>query len=425
LSITITDDIDVADLKVTTAHKHKKRHRRSKEIQNAEPSTKFTALGRSMRVPEDFFLDPGDSLYLQFFIEEFHEVFDLGIMDGTRPLWNLLSRALEHLPLRYTLIAVSAWLYDGIAGRSRERSVANLRKAIPMIQSAVTATALDDGHGFAVFLLAYLSVVRGDVNGISLHIGGFYRILRYCNVLKEDGSPNVSHSALSMCLWRIAVRTDNIIGFIIQRASFPATSVPDSFHHSWVKEFDNPDRSDTVEWAAAQFALDDLGNKAVHLGVRSITIQREIQRGNGDGIEELNVELDMAFLVRDLEAWKRRRVLREAESRERARRAALPSVSPPIRFLDYEPLTFADESYAIMLVQYFTIRIQLSLVANPQIGPYPAERHMFAVELCRVYAAIGGLRKPGLSGLLVGLFFAGLALTDKTYPLGKKLLKTT
>jgi hypothetical protein len=370
-----------------------------------------------MPVPEDFFLDPADSLYLQYFMEEFSDVFSLGIMSGTRPLWNMLSRALEHVPLRYTLIAVSAWLYDGITGQSRERSVTYLRKAIPLIQNAVTATALDDGHGYAVFLLAYLSVVRGDVKGISLHVGGFYRILRHCNVLKEDGSPSPEHSALAMVLWRIAVRTDNIIGFIGQRAAFPAITVPDSLHPDWVKQFDNPSRPNTVGWAIAQFALDDLANRAIHLGVRAMNIYRTVQRGEGDGIEELNVELDLAFLIRDLEAWKRRRVLREAESRERARRVA-SSTEPPLKFLDYAPLTFADETYATMLCQYFTCRIQLSLIMNPQLGPYPSERHMFAVEFCRVYAGIGGLKRPGLSGLLVGLFYSALALTDKNYPLG-------
>lgn len=370
-----------------------------------------------MHVPEDFFLDPGDALYLQYFIERFTDVFSLGILNGSRPLWNMLSRALEHLPLRYTLIAVSAWLYDGIAGRSRERSVANLRKAIPMIQSAVTATALDDGHGFAVFLLAYLGVVRGDIKGISLHVGGFYRILRYCNVLGEGGLPNLNQTSLAMILWRISVRTDNIVAFAGQRAAFPATNVPDTFYLNWIRDFDNPERPETTDWAVAQFALDDLANRAVHLAVRSIAIQRAVTSGNNDGLEVLNVELDMAFLIRDLEEWKRRRVLREAESRERARRVASPC-QPLLKFLDYEPLTFADETYAIMLVQYFTCRIQLSLVSNPQLGPYPSERHRFSVEICRVYAAIGGLKKPGLSGLLVGLFYAALALTDKTFPLG-------
>ena len=382
-----------------------------------EPPTQFSSLGHSIRIPEDFFLDPGDSLYLQYFIQEFRGVFSLGVMDGTRLLWKIVSRALEHLPLRYTIVAVSAWLHDGIAGRPRDRSVANLEKAIPMIQNAVTPTALDDGHGFTLFLLAYLSVIRGDIKGISLHIGEFYRILRHCNVLREDGSPNSYQTSLAMILWRIGVRTDNIVGVVGQRATFPATIVPDSFHIDWLRDFDNPDRPDTAEWAMAQFALDDLANRIIHLAVRSITIQQNIARGDIDVIEELNVELDIAFLIRDLEEWKRRRILREAEFRERARRIADTS-QPTLKFLNYEPLTFADEAYAILLVQYFTCRIQLSLLANPQIGPYSTERHMFAIELCRVYAAIGGLKKPGLSGLLVGLAYAALVLTDKTYPLG-------
>jgi hypothetical protein len=382
-----------------------------------KPTSKFTALGRTIRVPADFFLDPGDSLYLSYFIEKFGEVFSLGIMSGMRPLWNMFSRALQHLPLRYTLIAVSAWLYDGIAGRSRERSVANLRTAIPMIQSAVTSASLDDGHGFAVFLLAYMSIIRGDVKGINSHITGFYRILRHCNVLKADGSPNANHTSLSMVLWRIALRTNNITGTLGQRTVFPAITISDSFHLTWLRDFDSPLRPDTTDWAIAQFALDDLANRAIHLGVRSIATQRAITNGETDGIDELNVELDMAFLIRDLEAWRHRPVLREAESRERERRVNSPSPSP-IKFLHYEPLTFTDLTYATMLVQYFTVRIQLTLVMNPQIGPYPPERHLFAIELCRVYAALGGLRRPGLTGLAIGLFYAGLVLTDKTFPLG-------
>jgi hypothetical protein len=381
------------------------------------PLIKFTTLGRAIRVPDDFFLDPGDAVYLSYYLEKFDEVFSLGILGAKSPLWNLFCRALEHLPLRYTLIAVSAWLFDGIGGRSRERSIANLRKAIPMIQEAVGSTLLDEGHGIAVFLLVYLSIVRGDVRGISLHTNGFYRILRYCNVLKEDGTPTHNHSALSMVLWRIAIRAENIGGFAGPRAAFPVTNVPDSFHLQWLHELESPERPNSTAWALAQFNLDDLANRTIHLATRSLEIQRALARGETDGIDELNLQLDTIFLVRDLEAWKCRPVLREAESRERIRRTSSPA-QPGLRFLDHEQLTFEDEVYAIMLVQYFTIRIQVSLISSPKPGPHPKDRYMFAIELCRVYAAIGGIKRPGLSGLLVGLFYAGLTLTDKTYPLG-------
>lgn len=303
-------------------------------------------------------------------------------------------------------------------GRSRERSVANLRRAIPLIQDAVTLTALDDGHGFAVFLLSYLSVIRGDIKGIRLHVGGYHRILRHCNVIKEDGSPNMGQSAVSLMMWRMAVRTENMIGLIAgQEAAFPSITVPDSFHNAWLQEFNNPLRQDCIDWAIAQFALDDLSNRTIHLAVRAVECQRAIARGEQKPIDELNIELDTAFLSRDLEQWICRTVLREAESRELDYRET-SSAHPYFRFLDYPPLIFSDEAYAVMLVQYFTVRIQLSLVVNPQIGPYPDERRMFAIELCRVYAAIGGLKRPGLSGLLIGLFYAGLTLTDKTHPLG-------
>jgi hypothetical protein len=220
-----------------------------------------------------------------------------------------------------------------------------------------------------------------------------------------------------MILWRIAIRAENISGFAGPRTAFPATNVPDSFHLQWLHDFENPQRPNSSAWALAQFALDDLANRAIHLGARSLEIQRATSKGQKDGINELNLQLDLAFLVRDLEAWKCRLVLRAAESRERIRRTISPT-TPSMRFLEHEPLTFADEVYAIMLTQYFTVRIQVSLISSPQLGPHPSDRYMFAVELCRVYAAIGGLRRPGLTGLLVGLFYAGLALTDKSYPLG-------
>jgi hypothetical protein len=392
--------------------------KREKAIESGPESLiTFTTLGRTIQVPDDFFVDPGDALYLSYYLENFDEVFSLGILEAKRPLGNMFCRALEHLALRYTLIAVSAWVYDEIAGRSRERSIVNLRKAIPMIQQAVSSTALDDGHGFAVFLLAYLSILRGDVRGVSLHTMGFYQILRHCKVLQEDGTPTLNHTALSMILWRIAIRADNISGFAGPRTAFPAINVPDSFHLQWLHDFESPDRPNSAAWALAQFALDDLANRTIHLATRSVEIHRALARGEKNDLDELNLQLDMTFLIRDLEAWKCRPILRAAESRERLRRTLSPA-QPCLRFLDHEPLAFADEVYAILLVQYFTVRIQVSLISNPQPGPHPRDRYMFAVELCRVYAATGGVARPGLKGLLVGLFYAGLALTDKTYPLG-------
>jgi hypothetical protein len=214
-----------------------------------------TILGQSIPIPNDFFLESGDLLYFDFFIEKFSDVFSMGIINGKRPLWNMVSRALEHHALRFTLIAVSAWLYDGIANRSRERSVANLRKAIPMIQQAVTSTSLNDGYAFAVFMLIYLSIVRGDIRGVKLHLGGFYRILRHCAVLREDGSPGSSTTSLAMVLWRMAIRVDNMVGLCGQQTAFPITRTPESFHHNWVQEFDNPDRPDTPEWQYLSLCL--------------------------------------------------------------------------------------------------------------------------------------------------------------------------
>jgi hypothetical protein len=220
-----------------------------------------------------------------------------------------------------------------------------------------------------------------------------------------------------MLLWRIAIRAENISGFAAPRTAFPATNVPDNFHLQWLHDFENPERPNSAAWALAQFTLDDLATRAIHLAMRSREMQQSISRGETNGIEDLNLQLDKTFLIRDLEAWKCRPVLRAAESRELIRRTISPT-QPGLRFLNHEPRAFADEVYAIMLAQYFTVRIQVSLISSPQLGPYPRDRYMFAIELCRVYAAIGGLTRPGLTGLLAGLVYAGLALTDKSYPLG-------
>jgi hypothetical protein len=330
----------------------------------------------------------------------------------------MVSRAIEHRALRYTLIAVSAWLYDGIAHSPRGHSVANLRNAIPMIQQAVTTTSLNDGHTFAVFMLCYLSIVRGDLKGIKLHASGFSRILRHCDVLQEDGYPRPDTASLAMVLWRIAIRADTLIGLCGHQAAFPITNAPESCHRQWVRQFDNPERPQTVEWAVSQFILDDLSNRLIHLGLRWTSILRAADRGRVLGMNELNLQVDLTFLIRDFEEWKNRQVLRGAEYRERRQREQ-HLTTPQIRFLHYEALSFVDEVYAIQLAQYFSFRIQLSLIMYPQIVPYPEERKVFAIEYCRVYAAIGGLRRPGLTGLLVGLFFAALSLVDKSYPLGK------
>lgn len=65
--------------------------------------------------------------------------------------------------------------------------------------------------------------------------------------------------------------------------------------------------------------------------------------------------------------------------------------------------------------------IHLSIVMTGKLGPYPRTKYEFAVQVRRIYAALGArssIQKTGQSRILNALRLAGLVLGNDCYPAG-------
>jgi hypothetical protein len=73
--------------------------------------------------------------------------------------------------------------------------------------------------------------------------------------------------------------------------------------------------------------------------------------------------------------------------------------------------------------------IHLNIVVTGKLGPYPRTQYEYAVQVCRIYAALGSSRstieKTGQSRMINSLWLAGLVLGRDCYPAGMSLCNGT
>jgi hypothetical protein len=78
--------------------------------------------------------------------------------------------------------------------------------------------------------------------------------------------------------------------------------------------------------------------------------------------------------------------------------------------------------FAQMGLLHASLGIHLSIAKTGTLGPYPHSRYENAVQVCRIYAAMGAkpsIGKTGQSRLINALWLAGLVLGNPFYPAGK------
>src|SRR5438045_9161005 len=81
------------------------------------------------------------------------------------------------------------------------------------------------------------------------------------------------------------------------------------------------------------------------------------------------------------------------------------------RFLHYPEYPISDPVFAQMLLLHASLGIHLSIVMTGNLGPYPQTRYDFAVQVCRIYGALGApssSQKTGQSRIINALWLAGL-----------------
>lgn len=183
-----------------------------------------------------------------------------------------------------------------------------------------------------------------------------------------------------------------------------------------VRQFLGSASREFEKWTLAQLELDDIGNRVCRMHLRANVIRRGKVR---DELGERELHLNTEQLVRLNERWRHNPVIQVAEYVEEVhRQQSCMTDSKEKRFLSYPPLRFKNPLYGCLLLAHNAIKISSSLIVDQNVGPRTPDRVDAAVEICRIYAALGGNHPVGSLTCLASVWWAGLVFDDRTSPGG-------
>jgi hypothetical protein len=371
-----------------------------------------------LRSPESGLIADDESPYIHFFLQK------LPLNMGFSQLFptvfeTIFAQSMFNPGLRYMVLALSSYLADNMANRPPLRSYRYLQMAIPEIQRTISEEAIDDGLAFAVFLAAYLHLIGGELASSRRHLEGL-RI-----ILDRYRTPGQHRSGLPpelMFIRRMAVRIDHKWALGNHEAVFPLISKKDEERRWWIEKLVDHAHPEYVDWALAQFALDDFFTRAIAINKRAIQLRANSNRDVEFTESAINTEAEK--LIDEHSTWNDRRCVKTASDLQRAEQifaeqnGELKDTPAQHRFLHYTPLKFSDMLYAAIRVQYHWIYIYITFITHPQPGPIPFERVQAAIEVCRIYAAIDGNDVCGICRAVMGFYLTGLTFGEPMYPIG-------
>lgn len=356
----------------------------------------------SIGTPDDTPIYAIDSRYLHYFLQQVPTLLSIDYL-FPNTLEKILGMTLGNPALWHSVLALSSYLADKVAGRPTSQTYIHLQQCLPLIQSAIQNLTIDDSHIAAVFLLAYLCLAQGEVATAGSHLDGLILMLEHRGATRTHDDPLIN------ALRRIAIRFDNVRAATGRDLAFPThkleTALP---NREWLSKLIEPEKLNSVEWALAEFDLEDLANQMLHLNQRARTLRASPNHNPETDEHELLFRADV--LLDQLQKWKLRPILMAAEADESlSRLACLDSEMAPT-FLDYPALPFKNFVYAGLMILFYRLQILGSLVIRPQVGPHPVERLEAAIMLCRTYGSYKALRPKVSSVMVIPMAFAGFVL---------------
>jgi hypothetical protein len=360
--------------------------------------------------PDDTPLYSEDSAYLHFFVKEFPRLLSV---DHIFPnaLGRLLGLTVGNPVLWHSMLALSSSLADKIVGRTASRTFFHLQQALPLIQSAIQNMTISGSHIYAVFLLAYLSLCRGEIGSAGRHLDGLYLMLEHRAKTQTQEDPFVN------AFRRLAIRMDNVRGFTGRTPVFPThTLAPMKPHREWLSQLMEPDKLGALDWALAEFEMEDLANKMIHLNLRARMLRASPNYNPATDDQELMFRAEV--LLNELHHWKMKPIFMATEADENLSRLASLGQDLTPTFLNYPPLPFKNVLYAGLLIMMYRLQILGSLIIHPELGANPPKRLEIAINLCRTYASYKALRHPIPSNMIMPLAYVGFVFSDKIHSRG-------
>lgn len=213
------------------------------------------------------------------------------------------------------------------------------------------------------------------------------------------------------------------VTFALGVTHFPAVFPPPASHpgglpaegHGPVRQYLGSASRELEDWTLAQLELDDLGNRIFRIHLRASAIRSAKEP---DPIYQRELDLNTQRLVSENEQWKEKPVIQVAEYIEQLHRQQSAPEPPPRRtFLGYPTIRFKNPLYACLLLTHYAMTISLSLIVDPRVGPRTPDRVNAAIQICRIYAALGGNHPVGSLTCLASVWWAGLTFDSRKYPL--------
>ena len=329
---------------------------------------------------------------------------------------TIFAHSMTNEGLRFMMLAVSSFLADNMAELPPLRSYRYLQMGIPRIQQALTDGQIDDALVYSVFLAAYLHLIGGELASTRRHLEGLRLLLQRYNTAAGEFGPNMPPEL--MFIYRMAIRMDHQWALGDQEAIFPLLTNQSDW---WIQRLVDYSQPEMVEWAVAQFALDDLLTRAIAINRRAIQLRES--GGPDQDLAETAIRRETAKLLEEHNAWNNRGCVKAAKRKQEAEQQMMELNDEVIqaeqdRFLHYPPLKFSDKLYGAILVQYYWVQIYITFITYPHPGPYPYDRFEAAIDVCRTYANVGWSHTCGTCRVVIGLYLTGLTLGEPMYPMG-------
>jgi Fungal specific transcription factor domain len=379
---------------------------------------------RTLPIPDDYLVDPEDSHYLRFFVLEMPRVLPYARLFPTA-VGEVFYNGIHHTALRHSILSLSSFMADRRAKRPATRAYQHLQKSLRLLQDAISNGNIDDGVLYAVFLMVYFNIVNSDHASSRRHLQGLQSLLDYRQrqvaaertLTTNMGQPLVM-PALTMLIRRMAMRLDFVLAiFYARKPIFPHT---EENYRSWIPLAADKNIPDAADWAIAEFALNDILHRAAHLSYQATEMRKAPTYTT---LDELIIAHGSEELTSDLGIWRTRRIIQNAELTEQI---AFQKLTPeqkamddvPNRFLHYRPLHIENSFYALLLNQYRSAQLYISLIIHPEQGPKPPDRFECAVDICRTHAALTSLpqKDTTMATEIWALYLAGFGF-GRSYPM--------
>lgn len=394
-----------------------------------EEEDPYVVIPARLPAPDDYLLDAEDAKYLRLFVDNGKWILrPLGLFFPTA-CEQIFTTSLESTPLRHAIIAIA--MHYAQRTFSRHCMPSRLDKYLETFshRSQFSLVRKDskvqDAEILAGFLILTLTLVRlsetREVDSLRRQVEGLYAL--FDTAQKQTlRCEREALSPLLFSIWRQTMRIN--VTFALGVEHNPDIFPPPAHFcggrpahgHGPIRQYLGGASREFEAWTLAQLELDDLGSRIFRMHLRASAVR---SMNPPDPLGEPEILLNTQQLVWENERWRQKPVIQVAEYVESLyRQQPTPEPPPEKTFLHYPPIRFKNPLYACLLLTHYAMTISLSLIVDPKPGPRKPDRVEAAIEICRIYASLGGNHPVGSLTCLASVWWAGLTFDSKRFPAG-------